>query len=53
MFIVMFLGVLIISYVVTFKNDFSEEHLEKAGPFIFIASGLMIVLGVVTSLVGR
>lgn len=48
----LYVGLMIISYVVTFKSDFTEEHLEKASPFIFITSGILIVLGVVGSLMG-
>lgn len=50
MFLMIYFGIIVISYVVTFKEDFSDEHLEKAGPFIFITSILIIIIGVLGSL---
>ena len=52
MFLMLFMGVLITTYVITFKDDFKEEHLEKAGPFIFVTSGILVLLGILSSLVG-
>ena len=53
MFILLYLGIIVIAYVMTFKNDFNPEHLEKAGPFIFILSGLLIAVGLIGSIRGR
>ena len=53
MLLLLYIGVIIISYVVTFKNDFNPEHLEKAGPFIFVPAAILILLGLVGSILGR
>lgn len=51
MFILIYLGVIIVSYIVTFKTDFSDEHINKAGPFILIISIALVVLGILGSIV--
>lgn len=53
MFLFIFFGILIITYIVTFKDDFNPEHLDKAGIFIFAISALFILLGILGSLVRR
>lgn len=53
MFFLLYIGILIISYIITFKNEFTEEYIEKAGAVIFIISGIFIVLGIIGSLGGR
>ena len=53
MFLMIYLGVLVTTYVVTFEGDFKKEQLEEAGPFIFIVSSLMVLLGIIGSLLGR
>lgn len=50
MFFLIYLGVLAIAYVVTFKDDFDKEHIEKASPFIFIVSALFILIGLLGSI---
>ena len=50
MFLFMYIGIGIISYIVTFKSDFTDEHIEKAGPFVFTVSLLLITIGIIGSL---
>lgn len=53
MFVCIYVAVMIVVYISTFKNDFKPEHLEKSGPFISIITGIFILLGVLGSLLNR
>lgn len=53
MFLIIYIVAVCISYITIFKDDFTAEHLQKAGPFIGIISAVLIVLGIMTSLAGR
>lgn len=50
MFFIMYIAILNIAYVITFKDEFKEEEIDKASPFIFIISALVIVLGIMGSI---
>lgn len=52
MFMLLYMGLIATVYVQTFKDDFNPEQIDKAGPFIFIACGGLIVLGILGSLLG-
>ncbi len=53
MYIIMFIEVVAIAYISTFKDDFNQEHLDKAGPFIFLTLALFVIIGVVGSILVR
>jgi len=50
MFFLIYIGLASIVYIATFKNDFSKEHIEKAGTFIIIVSAILIIMGMLGSI---
>lgn len=50
MFILLYLVVISVSYISAFKSDFTDEHLNKATPFVAIVSLLLVMMGLVGSL---
>lgn len=46
----MFIGISIVIYIVSFKDDFTEQYIEKSAPFIFIVSIILILVGIIGSL---
>ena len=50
MFILIYISLVVICYVVTFKDDFSDENISKAGPFIAIVSVVLVLIGIIGSL---
>lgn len=53
MYFLMYIAIAIAVYVVTFKDDFTEEHIQKVTPFITIIVLLFLAIGILGSLVGR
>lgn len=53
MYFLMYIGIAIVVYVATFKDDFTEEHIQKVTPFISIIVLLFLVIGILGSIVGR
>lgn len=43
MYFIMYIIVLFLVYIATFKDDFKPENLEKAGPFLAIIVVLLIL----------
>lgn len=48
MFILLFISILLIVYIVSFKNDFSEEHINKLTPVV----GIVVTLFVISFILG-
>lgn len=53
MFIMIYLEIILVSYIITFKSDFTEEYLSKAQPFVIVVSILVLMLGTLSSLSRR
>lgn len=45
MSLLIMLAILIVIYVVCFKDDFTKEHIDKASPFIIVVSLVLFILG--------
>lgn len=45
MILFMFTGVLIVSYILTFKDDFTNEEIQHSAPFIIGVYVLVTLLG--------
>ena len=43
LFILLTLAIVLIVYVATFKNDFSEEHINKLIPVIGLIVGIFVL----------
>lgn len=48
--ILIYVGLAIGIYVISFKNDFPQEELEKTAPFIIIICIIFVFMGILTSL---
>lgn len=51
MTLLLFLAVLCIVYVVSFKDNFKKEDLEKVAPILLLGAVFIVVLVVLSSLV--
>ena len=51
MYFVLFIIITMIVYAVSFKNDFTKEHLAKTGQLIAIFSIAILLLGILGSIV--
>lgn len=51
MSLLMWLVILSIVYVMTFKDDFTKENIDKALPFLIVVSLIVLVFGILTSIV--
>lgn len=50
MSLLVFLAVAIIVYILSFKSDFTPEHIEVAAPFVIIVSALLLFIGILGSI---
>ena len=53
MFLLIFMVVVIVVYVNTFKEEFTAEHIEKITPLLVLVTSLIIILGILGSVLGR
>jgi heme A synthase len=53
MFFLMYIVALVIVYVVTFKDNFTKENIDKVAPILYVTAGAIFVLGILSSLSGR
>lgn len=45
------LGIILLVYIKSFKDDFKEEDIKKVQPFIIGAALIFILFGILTSII--
>lgn len=50
MSLLIWLVIIAIVYVVSFKNDFTKEKIDKAGQFLVLIGFVLLLLGIIFSL---
>ena len=53
MYFLIYIGLIMTIYIATFKDDFTAEHTEKITAFLAIIIITLVIIGVLSSLVGR
>lgn len=51
MYVLLFLVILIIAYISAFKDNFTQENIEKVTPVLFLAGLFIVVLNILGALV--
>lgn len=50
MYFLLFLVITVIIYINTFKENFTQEHLNKLAPVLFVVAGITVLLVVLGSI---
>lgn len=52
MYILLWVSVTIAVYIVSFKDDFTKEHIDKVAPFIILLVAVSLILCTLMSVLG-
>lgn len=53
MYFLLFIATLMIIYIVSFKDSFTQEHIQKVAPVIALVSAVFFILAVIVSAMGK
>lgn len=51
MYFLLFLVILVVAYITSFKDNFTQENIEKVTPVLFLVALFIVVLNVLSALV--
>lgn len=53
MYLLLYIGAIMTVYIVTFKDDFTKEHVDKVTAFLVVIMSVIILVGIIGSVLGR
>lgn len=53
MYFLLFISIVIVVYISAFKDNFTQEHIDKVTPFFILITVVSLALCVMSSMLGR